>query len=506
MKPFPRAKAFLTLLACIFFVPVLGVLTARYMASEFENQFHESIVTTQHLTTEEDYQARHLSYASVCENIEKSGKTAQANEMCSPAEQVALVNHASYALATLGALMLLLIYGGRAVAGASRARLSLVFGFVVRAVMLLLAVSVLGQAALLVFSVYTVESMAIQRVHGVLLGSIGLAALVACWKLIRSTFELFKDNPLFVKAIRLDRGDHPELFAFVDDIATRLGARTPANIIAGLEPNFFVTAGPVALFGQNGTLANETLFVSLGMMRLFSKEEFAAVVGHELGHFRGEDVVYSKRFAPTYARLGKAWMAMSGQSGNAAELARLPAVVTLGTCWNVFASAERAIGRDREMLADTAGAEASDATSLATALVKVSTYASQWGALTKAHIDQLAEGRTFENLSTTYRDGCESALAATDWNAVRAELGKATQPHPVDTHPPLAQRLNELGMSLDAITAQDIGLPEDAAIQLLHTPESVEKQLSELEAQWLVAIRAVVVPQRSADANEVVTR
>lgn len=205
-------------------------------------------------------------------------------------------------------------------------------------------------------------------------------------------------------------------------------------------------------------------------MRLFSKAEFAAVVGHELGHFRGEDVIYSKRFAPTYARLGKAWAAMSGPAGNAGELARLPAVVTLATCWNV-----RAIGRDREMLADKAGTEAADAASLVTALVKASLYAAQWGALTKAHIDQLAEGRTFANLAITYRDGCESALTATDWSAARTELGKTTQAHPVDTHPPLSQRLNGLCISLDTIGSDELCTSNDAAIDLLRDAETVEK-------------------------------
>lgn len=506
MKLNSRTRAFCSLLVCIFFVPLLGVFTARYMANEFEGQFHDSIVITQHLITEEDYQGRHLSYSSVCANMEKSGETARVDEMCSPADEVVLVKLASYVLAGLGALMLLLIYGGRAVAGANRARLSFMFGFVVRAVMLLLALSVLGQAALLVFSVYTVESMSIHQVHGVLLASVGLAALVAFWKLTRSTFELFKDNPLFVKGVHLDRDSHPELFAFVDDIASRLSAHPPANIIAGLEPNFFVTAGPVALFGQSGTIRNETLYVSLGLMRLFSRAEFAAVVGHELGHFRGKDVIYSKRFAPTYARLGKAWAAMSGPAGNAADLARLPAVATLGTCWNVFASAERAIRRDREMLADKAGAEAADAASLATALVKVSLFSAQWGALTKAHIDQLAEGRTFSNLSTTYRDGCQSTLVATDWIAARTQLGETTQPHPVDTHPPLSQRLNALGIPLDTITSDDIGAPKEAAIDLLRDVATVEGRLSELEAQWLVAIRAVVIPRVTAPIDEVASQ
>ncbi|MFM0009172.1 M48 family metallopeptidase [Paraburkholderia sediminicola] len=361
--------------------------------------------------------------------------------------------------------------------------------------MLLLAIAVLGQAALLVFSVYTLESTAIHRVHGVLLGTIAVAAIAACWSLLRFTFGLFKPQPMLVKAVALSRDEQPELYAFVDDIAKRLNAKPPKNIVAGIEPNFFVTVSQVNLFGQNHTLTNETLFLSLAMMRLFSKQEFAAVIGHELGHFRGDDTTYSIRFAPTYARLGKAWAAMSIQSGGAADLARLPALVMLGTCWNVFASAERTIGRERELLADKARAEASDAPSLARALAKISTHAVQWGHLTRAHIDQLAEGRTFTNLSTTFEDGCRTALGTMDWKAARDALGSSTQAHPVDTHPPLSQRLDNLGTSLDELDVSDIALPVEASIELVCQPEEIEKQLSVLEAQWLVAIRAVVVPQ-----------
>ena len=46
---------------------------------------------------------------------------------------------------TIGLLMLILIFGGRLAAGSSRTRMSLIFGPLVRIVMVLLAVSVLGK-------------------------------------------------------------------------------------------------------------------------------------------------------------------------------------------------------------------------------------------------------------------------------------------------------------------------------------------------------------------------
>lgn len=116
-------------------------------------------------------------------------------------------------------------------------------------------------------------------------------------------------------------------------------------------------------------------------MRTFTTPELASVVGHELGHFRGEDVTYSMQFAPMYARLGQAIAKLSSSSGNASDLGKMPAIVALSFCLNEFATAERAVGRDRELLADQAGAQATDARSLSTALVKVSLYGLQWGPL-----------------------------------------------------------------------------------------------------------------------------
>jgi Zn-dependent protease with chaperone function len=434
----------------------------------------------------------------VCAQAQASDNSEQYAEMCSSADEVTLVEHASWALAGIGFGILVLIYGGRVFSGTSRARLSMAFGIVVRGVMLLLSISILGQAALLVFSIYTLESMAIHRVHSFVLGGIGLGAAVACWQLLRSTFEFLKKQPMLVKAMRLRREDQPQLFEFVDAISFQLGAKSPANIIVGLEPNFFVTSVPVTLLGTKDLLQDETLFISLGMMRLLDKREFSGVVGHELGHFRGDDTEYSKRFAPAYARLGKAWVEMSRESGGMADIARIPAIVAIGACWSVFASAERAIGRDREILADCAGSEVSGASSLAQALVKFSSFAHQWHVLMTAHINDLAEGRTFENLSTTFRDGCRLLHSSLDWDDARLKLGETTQAHPVDTHPPLAQRLDRLGTSLSEISPDDIAIPEESAITLIQDPESLEKWLTRLEANWLVAIGAVVVPPEEA--------
>jgi Zn-dependent protease with chaperone function len=284
-------------------------------------------------------------------------------------------------------------------------------------------VSTIAQAGLFIYSVYTLEVSTIHRVHGVLLLGIGCAAVMGCWQLLRTGFGFFRSQPAQARAMKLARNDNPELFALVEAVARKLGTQKPDHIIAGLEPNFYVTASELLLIGAKPiTLRGRTLFVSLSLMRLFSKQEFAAVVGHELGHFRGEDTAYSIKFAPIYARLTRALAHMSAATSNASALARLPAAAVLSVCLTEFAKSERAVGREREFLADQAGAEAASGEALAGALVKLSVYAENWGQLTRQHIDMLTRGRCLPELTKTFAEGCAREYAGLDWNSAKGRL------------------------------------------------------------------------------------
>ena len=366
--------------------------------------------------------------------------------------------------------------------------------------MLLLAVSVVAQAALFIYSIYTLEAAAIGRVHGGILLAIGLGALFGCYQLLRSALGLFKTNPLQLRARLLQPADNAELYASVRQLATKLSAKAPDQIVIGLEPNFFVTSADVSLIGQDTTVKGNTLFLSLTLMHVLSRDELLAVIGHELGHFRGQDTEYSLKFAPMYSRLSTAIDAMSSQEGNTGGLAMLPAMAVLSVCLTEFSAAERTAGRDRELLADKAGAEAVSAEALASALVKVSLFSGYWNELTKVHIDLLAKGSFYKNLATTYRTSCEAIYGALDWNSAKSSLSQFVQPHPVDTHPPFAQRLQSLGVNAAAL-AQELAMPAtEPAISLVPGSAELEEGLTYLEIKWLEAIGAVVLPQEDAPA------
>lgn len=493
-----RAKRVGVLLLLLFVVPVLGWLTSIYVESNFEGQFRKAITESQ--MSDADYKAKGISYLGVC-GTGGVLRTEGGNEkICAFADEIENARLASFATAGLGGGLLVLLFGAKAIAGHNRRRLTWVFGPTVRVVMLLLAVSVVAQAALFIYSVYTLEAAAIGRVHGGILLAIGLGALFGCVQLLKSAFGLFRTSPLQLRARLLPPADNAELYTAVRQLATKLGAKAPDQIVAGLEPNFFVTSAPVSLIGQDTVIKGNTLFLSLALMHILSQNELLAVIGHELGHFRGQDTEYSLKFAPVYSRLSTAIEAMSSHDGNTGGLAMLPATAVLSVCLTEFASAERTVGRDRELLADKAGAEAVSAEALASALVKVSLFSGYWNELTREHIDLLAKGTFYKNLANTYRASCEAIYGALDWNTAKSTLLQFVQPHPVDTHPPFAQRLQSLGVSAAALV-HELAMPAaEPAISLVPASSELEEGLTYLEIKWLEAIGAVVLPKEEVSA------
>ena len=108
--------------------------------------------------------------------------------------------------------------------------------------------------------------------------------------------------------------------------------------------------------------------------------------------------------------------------------------------------------------------------------------------------------KLYTNLAQTYASVCASATNGVDWAVVQEALGTSVQPHPVDTHPPLTQRLQNLGLTLASIPTDELLAPENPASVLVPEVNAIEEALSTLEAQWLVAIGAVVLPETPAAA------
>jgi Zn-dependent protease with chaperone function len=241
----------------------------------------------------------------------------------------------------------------------------------------------------------------------------------------------------------------PELWRFVREIAARLDVKPPENILLGLDPLFYATAAGIKLDGQDKALAGETLHLSLPLLHVLDKEEAAAIVGHELGHFKGEDAAFTLQFAPAY--LAIAHVIESPRQLRLWTISLLPAYAVLGFCLDRFAAADGAIRRRRELAADRAGAEASTPCAMARVLFKLAAFGQVWNALEEQVKIGMKEGLAHDNLCSVFEEGIEDVLKQDE--SALLKLATDSQPlHPFDPHPPLAERTTALGIDLSEST------------------------------------------------------
>jgi Zn-dependent protease with chaperone function len=335
---------------------------------------------------------------------------------------------------------------------------------------------VIVHAFLAMAALYLGESALIHRVHVGIILAIGLGAAIGAFAISANTFSLVQTIRTTVIGKTLTRSDAPELWAKVDEIASRLGALHPDHIVVGLDPNFFVTEAEVVCL--SGTCGGRTLYCSLPLMRLLSEPELQGIIGHELGHFKGLDTEFSRRFYPIYrgtiGALASLQSVGTGEDG-AKAVALLPAIAIFGYFLDCFAAAENKIGRDRELIADKEGAAVSDQQTLATALVKVHAFAGVWERIQQAAVEALRAGQLYINVSKTYHAVvCEIAGPPALQGLSQVRLS-----HPTDSHPPLAVRLDNLGTTMETIQEEALTVtPTLAAVTLVPEVEKIEEAIS----------------------------
>jgi len=392
------------------------------------------------------------------------------------------------------------------VAGKSRTRIARIFPPLIFCSLLILSALVLIQGVILTYSAYLVESTLIQRVHFILIGGIGLGALVGALGLIRSSFKLTAKQTHSVIGITLSPETNPKCFAFVQDIAKKLGATPPDNIVVGLEPTFYVTSADVKVIGEESEqaydewtddkiLSGETLFLSLPLARILSLEEIKAVIGHELGHFRGKDTYYSRKFAPVYAGLIHAVSAMETKErdNNSSGIAKIPAFVLLSYMVDVFHRNVSIIGREREVEADIAATEVAVPAALAISLLKISLYAHAWNNLQKTLIARLEQRKMTRNMSKLFASTVKYDVNKEALPEVLFNISQETISHPTDSHPPTGVRIQQLGVQMESIDTSSLSMPQEASINLIEDYLAREEKLTILQQQYYVAL-GVQVP------------
>jgi Zn-dependent protease with chaperone function len=478
-------------------VPVAAFVLASHNKADLDDRFMKA-VSRNDATVAAQLQSQGVSYETFCaaDTRHKYG------QVCEPLDEVHYYAWAALAACALGILALGLVVFVPLATGHSRHWLAIAFSPTVRLVTFAVGVSFCLQAALAAYGLYILESQAIHRVHIQIIGAIGIGGLIAGFLVLKSTFSIFRPRPMFIVGERLNTEKESAFFGRLHELAGKTGAAVPSNVVVGLEPNFFVTSAPVQLAGEPQPLPGNTLYLSAPLCRLFTAAELDAVIGHEFGHFSGEDTLYSMRFAPAYRTLHDALLAVHRQAsgGGLVSAMAIPARSMLDFCLSQFARPERRISREREHAADEAGASIAGPMPLATALLKVGLYVPMWGLTVGTAIKLLGEGRAFKNLSETYAQITVEHGAKDPAAQIREVAGQAMA-HPTDTHPTTRERIAALKLDLAAIPLDQVAPAPagDSGLQLASLP-AIEEGLSQTYQHVLVATGQATPPKPDAAA------
>jgi len=398
---------------------------------------------------------------------------------------------------TLAAIIILLIWLTGFSCRHDRQRLSEVFGGSVWVLLVLVGAFVFLQGGLLLLLL--IEALQARVTNPRALLGLGIAALVAfssavaIWASIGTIAHKLTTRAL---GSVVTAETQPALWQFVQAIAEKIGAVPPNQIIVGLDPTFYATAADIELIGpkratgdaqtsanpieiKSHSISGETMYLSLPLMRLLSKDELAAVIGHELGHFKGLDTAYTLEFVPVYRGVVHAIDATSSMSDQSlsGRLITLPASTILKFYLSEFTNAEREIGRERELEADKSGVLASSPNALVGALVKVAAFTPIWPQLCNHAVTVVKDGKMYTNLSTAFAQHADQVRSTVEPAKLAEMILASRQTHPTDTHPLFETRARAIGVDtfdFEKLTKSD----QEPSSVLVADAEGVEQSLS----------------------------
>ncbi|MCO5733333.1 M48 family metallopeptidase [Rhizobium sp. SSA_523] len=276
---------------------------------------------------------------------------------------------------------------------------------------------------------------------GIILAGVALYCAITAVRGLRRVFALVEPEPIIERARVVTEHEAPALWTFVRNLATRMEAGAPDTIVVGLTSGFYVTESRLLLLPEERLIEGRTLHMPAPMLELLDTAEIAAIVGHELAHFAGEDTRYSQRFVPIYSSLQRSLDALyradiNGDFGIAAGL-------RLGYhALSRFDTAVAHWSRLREFEADRHGSAVSGTGGAASALVRVHI------ADPCVHFVLNDAFRGNEGLGPDLVAAIASVAANQGFVDPAAHL-EDRQAHPTDSHPPTIQRIQALGVSVD---------------------------------------------------------
>ena len=285
-----------------------------------------------------------------------------------------------------------------------------------------------------------------------------LAIFVVGFNMIQWLIGPYIINAMY-RVREVSRLERPELYNIVERISQRVRISMPKVMIANIPiPNAFAYGSP---------LTGTRVAVTDGLLRTLEPEEVEAVLGHELGHIKHNDVqvmMFASILPSLLYYIGYTLMYSSSSSGNSkrGNNAASLGAISIGLYF-VLTLLSLQLSRLREYYADRHSAQVVDdgARKLSEALAKIVTSTSQMGRgrMSRRQGGQVSNVKAFSNFKalfiadpdTAEKDAAEvqTMTRGSDQDLVQRVLSRKVSTFDsiaeiFSTHPNIVKRLRAL--------------------------------------------------------------
>jgi len=333
--------------------------------------------------------------------------------------------------------------------------------------MLASALEVLVQGGMLVWLSFWGTAFFTQTYYPKLVMAMGLLVLVAMYYMIRGIFKKLPPEE-DVEGDVVTREAAPALWARIDTLASQVGTAPPDHIIAGIDTNFYVTEAPLSLEGE--ALDGRKLYVSIPLLRQLTTAQADGVMVHELTHLHAGDTASGALLGPKLHRFDQYLHLMRK------DISTVMVYYPLCLYRMLFELAWQRNSREREFVADRNAASLIAPAAIVESLIKISAYASYRSEVEQTLFDNKTLHQNELGISKAIAQGLPQHVSSPDFISMMREQNV---PHPFDSHPPLAERMRNVGYTVDetgyaAIAAQ---LPTESWVDLMPVAAEIEQHL-----------------------------
>lgn len=466
-------KVIVWLLLTLFLIPAITLVFAEYGSKSLNQEYTQFFI--------EDAQKQHQDADKLAGFLQQNPPSSVCGPVaaellnykkavCAPGSelwQFYMMDKVALWTLIAGGVVLLMIVLFSALAFSNRRSQLLSLTLARPFLMLAGSLEVIVQGVMLVWLSFWGTAFFTQTYYPKLVILVGLMVLAGIYYIIKGIFRKLPPEENIEGEV-VSREAAPQLWSRIDALAARVGTTPPDHVIAGIDTNFYVTEAPLRV--NDHLLTGRKLYVSIPLLRQLTLAQADGVMVHELTHLHEGDTASGALLGPKLHRFDLYTALMSE------NVATLIVYYPLYLYRMLFELAWRRNSREREFVADRNASALISPAAIIESLIKVSAYASYRYEVEK----NLFANNALHESELGIRKAIAAGLPAhVNSPGFISAMREQNVPHPFDSHPPLTERMRNVGFSVEETAYASVAaeLPTESWVDLIPVADNIEQQL-----------------------------